>query len=104
MTSLLKFCISRFLPLIAAEQAEDEAVLKERLSSWSLPRLQKEGYCITEMYAFWQKATKFGHPVATFTLGPGLALPAGHRFEYVHRALARVHWLISCIGTVLKYW
>ena len=89
MTSLLKFCISRFLPLIAAEQAEDEAVLKERLSSWSLPRLQKEGYCITEMYAFWQEATKFGRPVATFSLGPGVSLPAGHRFEYVpHRSVS----------------
>ncbi|KZT23060.1 P-loop containing nucleoside triphosphate hydrolase protein [Neolentinus lepideus HHB14362 ss-1] len=70
-----------FLPLLDAEQQEDEAVIKERLSNWSLARLQEEGYCLTELAAFWLKATQFGRPVAAFTLGPGIALPTGHRFE-----------------------
>ena len=69
------------MPLLDAEQAEDEAVLKERLASWSLQRLQQEGYCITDMYAYWQEQRQFGRPVATFSLGPGIALPPEHRFE-----------------------
>jgi hypothetical protein len=61
---------------------EGEAVLRERLSSWTLDRLKEEGYCLTGMAAFWLEATQFGRPVASFLLGPGLALP-DHRFEYV---------------------
>lgn len=74
--------VNRFLPLLEAEQIEDEAVLKERLSNWSLARLREEGYCLTDMAAFWLDAPQFGRPVASFALGPGLALPE-HRFEYV---------------------
>lgn len=70
-----------FLWLLAAEQAEDEAVLKERLSSWSPARLKEEGYCLTGLSAFWLQANQFGRPVAAFLLGPGQALPE-HRFEY----------------------
>lgn len=70
----------RFLGLLAAEQAEDEAVFKERLSSWSLPRLKEEGYCLTGLSAFWLQANQFGRPVAAFLLGPGRVLPE-HRFE-----------------------
>lgn len=68
--------------MLEAEQAEDEAVLKERLSSWSLDRLKEEGYALTGMAAYWLDVTQFGRPVASFLLGPGLALPE-HRFEYV---------------------
>ena len=71
----------RFLPPIDAEQAEDETILKERLASWSVERLKQEGYCITNMHAYWHKATYFEQPVATFWLGPGKALPLDHRFE-----------------------
>ena len=74
--------IRRFLSLLAAEQAEDEAVLKERLSNWTLNRLKEEGYCLTGLSAFWLQANQFGRPVASFLLGPGLALPE-HRFEFV---------------------
>ena len=72
----------RFLPLLRAEQDEDEALLKERLSNWSVARLKEEGYCLTGMSAYWLDATHFGRPVASFALGPGLALPE-HRFECV---------------------
>ncbi|KII90282.1 hypothetical protein PLICRDRAFT_40479 [Plicaturopsis crispa FD-325 SS-3] len=70
----------RFMSLLDAEQAEDEAVLKERLSSWSIDRLRAEGYALTGLSAFWMDATQFGRPVASFLLGPGISLP-DHRFE-----------------------
>jgi hypothetical protein len=76
------YYIYRFLPLLDAEQDEDEAVLKERLSSWTLDRLREEGYCLTGMAAFWLEKPQFGRPVASFLLGPGISLPE-HRFEYV---------------------
>lgn len=69
-----------FLSLLEFEQNEDEAVLRERLSTWSLFRLQEEGYTITGLSAFWMGAPKFGRPVASFSLGPGIDLPE-HRFE-----------------------
>ena len=74
--------MSSFFALLDAEQAEDEAVLKERLSSWTLARLQEEGYCLTGLSAYWLEATQFGRPVASFLLGPGLTLP-DHHFECV---------------------
>lgn len=74
-----------FLPLLQHEQASDEAVLRERLSSWPLERLQKEGYCITDLAAYWldSGSNRFGMGrfVAGFMVGPGVALPAEHRFE-----------------------
>ncbi|KAG2035496.1 P-loop containing nucleoside triphosphate hydrolase protein [Suillus americanus] len=69
-----------FLSLLESEQAEDEAVLRERLSTWSLFRLQEEGYAMTGLSAFWMGAPKFGRFVASFSLGPGIDLP-DHRFE-----------------------
>lgn len=81
---ILNLTPNRFLALLAAEQEEDEAVLKERLSSWSLNRLKEEGYCLTDLSAFWLQANQFGRPVASFSLGPGLSLPE-HRFECVYR-------------------
>jgi hypothetical protein len=69
-----------FLNLLAAEQAEDEAILKERLSSWTVDRLKEEGYCLTGLSAFWLEANQFGRPVASFLMGPGIVLP-DHRFE-----------------------
>jgi hypothetical protein len=69
-----------FLNLLAAEQAEDEAILKERLSSWTIDRLKEEGYCLTGLSAFWLEASQFGRPVASFLMGPGIVLP-DHRFE-----------------------
>jgi len=38
--------------LLTAEQAEDEAALKERLSNWTLNRLKEEGYCLAGLSAF----------------------------------------------------
>ncbi|KAH0579749.1 hypothetical protein H2248_002586 [Termitomyces sp. 'cryptogamus'] len=70
----------RFLKLLAAEQEEAEAILKERLSTWSLDRLKEEGYCLTNLSAYWLQENQFGRPVASFALGPGLALP-DHKFE-----------------------
>ena len=76
--------VTSFRPLLEAEPKEDEAVLRERLASWPLEKLQDEGYCMTEMQAFWQTKYRHGKPVAVFQLGPGITLPAHHRFEYVH--------------------
>ncbi|KAJ7115532.1 P-loop containing nucleoside triphosphate hydrolase protein [Mycena crocata] len=70
----------RFSAMLEAEQQEDEAVLKERLSTWSLTRLQEEGYCLTGLSAYWLEENQFGRPVASFLLGPGMAL-SEHRFE-----------------------
>ena len=65
----------RFLKLIALEEAEDEALLRHRLATWSVKRLEAEGYCVTGMSAYWMQANQFGRPVATFLLGPGITLP-----------------------------
>ncbi|KAJ7442181.1 P-loop containing nucleoside triphosphate hydrolase protein [Mycena galericulata] len=70
----------RFMAMLEAEQQEDEAVLKERLSTWSLTRLQEEGYCLTGLSSYWLEENQFGRPVASFLEGPGLTLPE-HRFE-----------------------
>jgi hypothetical protein len=86
----------RFCPLLDAEQAEDEAVLKERLSSWTLDRLKAEGYCLTGLRAFWLETHQFGRPVASFTIGPGIPLPKDHHFEYesiTTHAHPRLHFL-----------
>ncbi|KAK7049299.1 hypothetical protein VNI00_005900 [Paramarasmius palmivorus] len=69
----------RFIPLLQAEQDQEELVLNERLSTWPLTRLREEGYTLTGLSAYWQKETRFGRPVASFLLGPGLMLPE-HRF------------------------
>jgi hypothetical protein len=68
----------RFLPLLELEQAEEEKEIRERLAKWPLKRLCEQGYCITGVSAFWLDS-KFGH-VATFGLGPGVALP-DNKFE-----------------------
>ncbi|KAF8272687.1 P-loop containing nucleoside triphosphate hydrolase protein, partial [Lactarius quietus] len=68
----------RFLPLLELEQAEEEKDMRERLAKWPLKRLCNEGYCITGMSAFWLDS-KYGH-VASFALGPGVALP-DNKFE-----------------------
>ncbi|PSS22633.1 hypothetical protein PHLCEN_2v3060 [Hermanssonia centrifuga] len=67
--------------MIEAEQSEEQEVLRERLASWSLDRLQQEGYCITGLSAFWQERQQFGRPVASFFMGPGIMLPSEHRFD-----------------------
>ncbi|KAI6118101.1 P-loop containing nucleoside triphosphate hydrolase protein [Pisolithus sp. B1] len=71
---------ARFVPLLEAERREGESVLKERLATWSLPRLREEGYCLTGLSAFWLDTPHFGRPVACFTHGPGLVFPE-HRFQ-----------------------
>jgi len=72
----------RFLPLLEAEQAEGEAVLRERLATWSLARLCQEGYCLADLSAFWMDAPQFGRPVACFMWGPGVVFTE-HRFQSV---------------------
>ena len=57
-------------------------MVKERLSSWSVERLKKEGYCLTDMHAFWLANTHLGRAVARFRMGPGIRLPH-HSFTYV---------------------
>ncbi|KAF8966896.1 P-loop containing nucleoside triphosphate hydrolase protein [Flammula alnicola] len=70
----------KFLKLLALEEAEDEAALKHRLSTWSVDQLMREGYCITGMSAYWLEANQFGRPVASFVMGPGIKLPE-NKFE-----------------------
>ncbi|KAJ7594407.1 P-loop containing nucleoside triphosphate hydrolase protein [Mycena floridula] len=64
-----------FLPLLEEEQKEAEAVLNERLSTWSLDRLHEAGYCLSDLSAYWLEGKAFEHPMASFLLGPGLAIP-----------------------------
>ncbi|EIW76725.1 P-loop containing nucleoside triphosphate hydrolase protein [Coniophora puteana RWD-64-598 SS2] len=71
---------SRFCPLLDAEQYEAEAVLRERLASWSVAKLAQEGYCLTDLSAYWLEKLFFGKPVLSFHKGPGIDLPE-HRFE-----------------------
>ncbi|TFK20432.1 P-loop containing nucleoside triphosphate hydrolase protein [Coprinopsis marcescibilis] len=69
-----------FLPAIEAERLESDAMLKERLSSWGVQKLKDEGYCMTEMSAYWMAQNQFGKPTAAFSAGPGVVLPP-HKFE-----------------------
>ena len=87
--------VHSFIPLLEAEQKEDEAILRERLGSWSVEKLEHQGYCLTDMRAYWQEEMQFGKPVATFLLGPGIALPVQHRFEYVPSS-----FLPSCVSSL----
>lgn len=70
------------MDLLRLERAEEEAVLKHRLSTWGLQRLVREGYCMTDLYGFWLEANEFGKPVASFSSGPGVILP-DNKLEYV---------------------
>ncbi|KAG6902936.1 hypothetical protein C0995_009328 [Termitomyces sp. Mi166 len=91
----LRLTTVSFLKLLTAEQEEAEASLKERLSTWSLDRLKEEGYCLTNLSAYWLQENQFGRPVASFALGPGLALP-DHKFE------KGIQVLISRVDPVLE--
>lgn len=76
------------MPLLGSEHECEELVVKQRLSSWSLERLQAEGYCITNMKGYWNSGETsrgfgVGRFVANFVLGPGIALPTEHRFQCV---------------------
>jgi len=72
--------LERFRSLIALEELEDEAALNERLARWPREKLEREGFCLSGMSAYWLKANQFGRPVASFILGPGIELPV-HKFE-----------------------
>lgn len=80
-------CCDRFLPLLDAEVAEEETMLRDRLSKWSIVRLRAEGYCITDMSAYWLEERFYGNPVASFALGPGIELPE-NKFECVSSLLS----------------
>lgn len=68
--------------LLGLEEAEESAALNHRLSTWGLKRLEREGYCITGLFAYWLEANQFGRPVASFSLGPGIRLP-DNKLEFV---------------------
>ncbi|KAF7759732.1 hypothetical protein Agabi119p4_11427 [Agaricus bisporus var. burnettii] len=72
---------NHFLPLLESEEAESRNDITERLSSWSIARLKEEGYCLTDLCAYWCKTNQYGKPVAAFQLGPGIILPSGLKFE-----------------------
>ena len=81
--------MARFEPMLDAEQSEDEAVLHERLSNWTIDKLKQEGYCITGMSAYWTNTKEFGRPVASFSIGAGIDLP-DHKFECVGSCYSKV--------------
>ncbi|KAF8512101.1 P-loop containing nucleoside triphosphate hydrolase protein [Hysterangium stoloniferum] len=70
----------RFLDLLKAEEEEERKLINSRLAEWPLDKLQKNGYCLTGLSAFWLDAPQFGKRVAAFTKGPGVTLPY-HRFD-----------------------
>lgn len=75
--SLRCFDIFRsFLPLIEAEEAIEQRLMTERLSTWDIEKLKKEGYCVTDVHGFWLDRTSLGRPVAAFRFGAGMALPS----------------------------
>ncbi|KAH6904509.1 P-loop containing nucleoside triphosphate hydrolase protein [Coprinopsis sp. MPI-PUGE-AT-0042] len=69
-----------FLPAIEAEFREQEAVIMNRLSTWTVAQLKAEGWCLTDMFAYWSSTKTYGMPTAVFKLGPGTILPE-HKFE-----------------------
>src|SRR5258705_56444 len=72
----------RFLHLLRLEEAEETAALRYRLSTWGIQRLEREGYCMTGLHAYWLEENQFGKPVASLSLGPGVILPDS-KLEYV---------------------
>ncbi|KZS89432.1 P-loop containing nucleoside triphosphate hydrolase protein [Sistotremastrum niveocremeum HHB9708] len=74
----------RYLPLLAAEKAESDAVIKRRLQSWPLSKLISNGYCITGLKAFWLDKTNLGKPTGQFWFGPGHKLPT-NQFNVGHQ-------------------
>ncbi|KXN83989.1 hypothetical protein AN958_00636, partial [Leucoagaricus sp. SymC.cos] len=72
---------NHFLPLLESEEAESRNDIMERLSTWSLARLCQEGYCLTDVSAYWYPANQYGKPIAAFHLGPGVVLPENLKFE-----------------------
>lgn len=71
------------MPLLESEEAESRNDILERLSTWSIERLRLEGYCLTDVQAYWTGTNQFGRPVACFQLGPGIVFPRNLKFEYV---------------------
>ena len=102
---LLRLVPVRYLKLLALEEAESEAALKDRLSTWSVDLLRKEGYCMTGLSAYWLKANQFGRPVAAFLLGPGLNLPES-KFECVFPRpfYAHIFNFLALPGTAPRSW
>ncbi|KAF5391639.1 hypothetical protein D9757_002469 [Collybiopsis confluens] len=77
---------SHFLPLLEYEQNEEESVIRQRLSTWSLSKLKDEGFTLTGLSAYWLEGTRYGKPMASFSLGPGMHLPE-HKFANGTRVL-----------------
>lgn len=74
------------MPLLDSEEAESRNDILERLATWSLERLKAEGYCLTDLSAYWCKANQYGRPVAAFQLGPGIIFPENLKLECVYAA------------------
>ncbi|KAJ9092501.1 hypothetical protein QFC19_008714 [Naganishia cerealis] len=55
-----------FIPLIEAEQAHEEKVIRERLDTMAVEKLATEGYCLTDLSARPDKASQAGRPTYTF--------------------------------------
>ncbi|KLO16533.1 P-loop containing nucleoside triphosphate hydrolase protein [Schizopora paradoxa] len=70
----------RFLPLIEAEEREEEKLIFDRLTYWPLERLKREGYCMTGLHAFWSGKANLGRPIAAFRFDVGTSLPT-HSFS-----------------------
>ena len=88
------YIIFRFVHLLDLEEAEESAALKHRLSTWGLKRLEREGYCVTGLSAYWLEANHFGRPVASFSYGPGMRL-SDNKLEFVAFLIFSIT-LLSC--------
>ncbi|KAH8114864.1 P-loop containing nucleoside triphosphate hydrolase protein [Phellopilus nigrolimitatus] len=80
----------QFLPLIQAEQEVEEAVVTDRLATWGVEKLKKEGYCLTGVYAYWLDKRTIGRSVACFNLGAGIPLPHNKFLEGTQILVSRV--------------
>ncbi|KAF9050818.1 P-loop containing nucleoside triphosphate hydrolase protein [Hymenopellis radicata] len=71
-----------FTSLLNTERAQEEAVIRERLATWSLQRLCEEGYTLNELSAYWvENRGRKQMKTVSFQLGPGVVLPE-NRFEH----------------------
>ncbi|KAF5353493.1 hypothetical protein D9756_008080 [Leucocoprinus leucothites] len=71
---------NHFLPLLRKEEEENGNEVFERLKTWSLERLKSEGYCLTDVVAYWTKNNSYGKAVAVFQVGAGVCLPENLKF------------------------
>ncbi|KIJ30456.1 hypothetical protein M422DRAFT_61717 [Sphaerobolus stellatus SS14] len=71
---------AKYLDLLTAERDAEVSLIRSRIKEWPLEKLQRAGYNLSDLSAFWLPMNEFGRHVAAFLLGPGMEMPK-HRFE-----------------------